>query len=112
MADPSPYPGTPRWVKVFGIIVVVLVLLFVVLHLAGVGGRHGPGRHRAPGDTGGEKPPSSVTEDHAPSGGRGGHKPPYGRASVSRRAPRPVVALPAYFAGFASNCRRHSVEQK
>jgi hypothetical protein len=26
-------PGTPRWVKVSGIIVVVLVLLFVIRHL-------------------------------------------------------------------------------
>jgi hypothetical protein len=26
---------TPRWVKVFGIIVVVLILLFVILHLTG-----------------------------------------------------------------------------
>ncbi|PZS36628.1 MAG: hypothetical protein DLM58_01400 [Pseudonocardiales bacterium] len=28
-------PGTPRWVKVFGIIAVLLVLLFVILHLTG-----------------------------------------------------------------------------
>ena len=35
--DRPPYPGTPRWVKVFGIIVIVLVLLFVILHLAGGG---------------------------------------------------------------------------
>jgi hypothetical protein len=36
--------STPRWVKVFGIIVIVLVLLFVILHLADPD-RHGPGRH-------------------------------------------------------------------
>ncbi|MFN2511858.1 MAG: hypothetical protein ABR568_10490 [Pyrinomonadaceae bacterium] len=52
MADLSPDPdsnghtgdetcGTPRWVKVFGIIAIVLALLFVILMLAG----HGPGRH-------------------------------------------------------------------
>jgi hypothetical protein len=29
--------GTPRWVYVFGIIALVLVLVFVVLHLAGAG---------------------------------------------------------------------------
>jgi hypothetical protein len=29
--------GTPRWVKVFGIIAIVLVLLFVALHLTGRG---------------------------------------------------------------------------
>jgi len=43
--------GTPRWVKVFGIIVLVLVLLFVISLLAGV--RHGPGLHTPSGDTGG-----------------------------------------------------------
>ena len=33
--------STPRWVKVFGIIVIVLVLLFGILHLTG----HGLGGH-------------------------------------------------------------------
>ena len=28
-------PSTPRWVKMFGIIALVLVLLFVILHLTG-----------------------------------------------------------------------------
>ncbi len=36
--------NTPRWVKVFGIIAIILVLLFVVLHLTGHGlGGHTPG---------------------------------------------------------------------
>jgi hypothetical protein len=35
----------PRWVKVAAITVGLLVLLFVVLQLTGVGGEHGPGRH-------------------------------------------------------------------
>jgi hypothetical protein len=35
--------GTPRWVKVFGIVAVLIVLLFVVLLIAG--GPHNPGRH-------------------------------------------------------------------
>ena len=39
--------GAPRWVKVFGIIAVVVVVLVVVLFVFG-GGEHGPGRH-APG---------------------------------------------------------------
>jgi hypothetical protein len=48
MTDPSRYPDsephtTPRWVKVFGIIALVVVLLFVVLLFAP--GSHGPGRH-------------------------------------------------------------------
>ena len=29
-------PSTPRWVKVFGIILIVLILAVVVVHLAGV----------------------------------------------------------------------------
>lgn len=44
--------GTPRWVKVFGIIFIVLVLLFVVVKVTGVGGQHGPSRHRPSGGAG------------------------------------------------------------
>ena len=36
--------STPRWVKVFGIIFIVLVMLFVALHLTG-NSLGGPGRH-------------------------------------------------------------------
>ena len=69
MADPPPYPGAPRWVKVFGIIVIVVVLLAVAMMVAG--GEHGPGRHAQSGDAGGQAPPSSIMEDHAPpEGGR------------------------------------------
>ena len=32
-------PPTPRWVKVFGLIALALVLLFVIKHLAGGGFR-------------------------------------------------------------------------
>jgi hypothetical protein len=64
MAGPPSYPGTPRWVKVFGIIVIVVVLL-VVARLF-IGGEHGPGRHAPSGDGGGQAPPSSVMEAHAP----------------------------------------------
>lgn len=44
-------PGTPRWVKVFGIIAVVVVLLFIMMMLIG-GGQHGPGRHLPSGSAG------------------------------------------------------------
>lgn len=44
-ADGGPVSGMPRWVRVALIIVLVLVLLFVVGKVAGVGGDHGPGRH-------------------------------------------------------------------
>jgi hypothetical protein len=80
MADPSPYPdskgdtgddigvgpdrepttSTPRWVKVSGIIALVLVLLVVILLLAG--GGHGPGRHVSSGGLGGHISPASATE--------------------------------------------------
>ncbi|MBA3519245.1 MAG: hypothetical protein H0T75_16775 [Rhizobiales bacterium] len=54
MADPLPYPGAPRWVKISGMIGGALALFVVILILAGGGpGRHGPGRHASP---------SSVTE--------------------------------------------------
>lgn len=59
-------PGTPRWVKVFGIVALVLVLLFVLMLLTGRGS-HGPGRHLRRGDAGVHSPPASVTE---PPGGR------------------------------------------
>lgn len=78
MADPSPYPdtgddtgvdadrgsttGTPRWVKVFGIIAIVLGLLFVILLFTRGPGGHGPGRHTSSGDPRGDTPPSSVAE--------------------------------------------------
>jgi hypothetical protein len=76
MADLPPYsdqsqdtgarPGMPRWVKVFGIIVIVLVLLFVISLLAGV--QHGPGMHAPSGDAGGHTPTFSVMEDYTRSG--------------------------------------------
>ena len=99
MSDPRHYPGSnrdtaddtrvgshrvsttsaPRWVKVFGIIAIVLILLFVVVVFADVSGPHGPGRHIPSGDAKDDTPPSSVTEEPTPSGGGlGGHTPPEG----------------------------------
>jgi hypothetical protein len=79
MADPPRYPatgdatrvrpdrgsttGAPRWVKVFGIIALVVVLLFVIVAITGIGGRHGPGRHiPSAGGAGAQMPPSGVIE--------------------------------------------------
>jgi hypothetical protein len=42
-SDRGSPPGTPRWVKVFGMIALVLVVAIVIVLL--VGGGHGPGRH-------------------------------------------------------------------
>jgi hypothetical protein len=86
MAESAPYPdshrnsdlepdrgstaGTPRWVKAFGAIALILVLLVGVLLLTG-GGNHGPGRHTGSGETGGQALPSRPQES-------GGHTPPAG----------------------------------
>lgn len=74
MADPPPYPdtgvgpdrgstpGTPRWVTVSGMIVIVLALLVGGLMLVGGGlGGHGPGRHTPKGDTPGVEAPVLAT---------------------------------------------------
>jgi len=55
--DRESTPGTPLWVKVFGIIALAVVLLFVILLL--FGGGHGPGRHTPSGDAGGNRSPSA-----------------------------------------------------
>ncbi len=71
--------GTPRWVKVFGIITGVVVLLFVILLFTSGPGGHGPARHTPSGDAGGLIPLSSVVaEDHTPFGDFDGFTPPEG----------------------------------
>jgi hypothetical protein len=55
--------GTPRWVKVFGIIALVLLLLVVIMRFTSRG-RHGPGRHIPSGNVGGQTPPAGVHPDH------------------------------------------------
>jgi hypothetical protein len=52
-------------VKVFGIIVIVVVLLVGIILITGVGGPHGPGRHIPSGDA-----------VETPSGDPGGYTPP------------------------------------
>jgi hypothetical protein len=70
--DQPPTRGMPRWVKVSLIVVVGLVLVFVVLQLLGVGGRHGPMRHGRGGA-------SRIAEDavtiHGPPSGVGHGRP-------------------------------------
>jgi hypothetical protein len=64
MVDPPPY-STPRWVKVFGIIALILVLLVAIMMFTGIGGDHGPGRHIPSGDA-----------VETPSSDPGGYTPP------------------------------------
>jgi hypothetical protein len=54
--DRESKPGMPRWVKVSGIIAIVLVLLVVIIVLVS-GGEHGPGRHIPEGTPGSQTPP-------------------------------------------------------
>ena len=38
-------PGMPRWVKITGLVVGVLILVIVLVTLTGLAGDHGPARH-------------------------------------------------------------------
>ena len=58
-------PGVPRWVKVSGAVMLLIVVVLVVSKLAGV--EHGPGRHSGSSD-----PPAQTT----PAGTGGGHTGP------------------------------------
>jgi hypothetical protein len=60
--------GTPRWVKVFGLIALVLILLTGVMLLAG----HGPGQHAPSGGAGARTPSAAAVMEF---GSRGGHAP-------------------------------------
>ena len=53
--------GTPRWVKLLGVIVIALILLFGILQFVG-GGGHGPGRHAPDSNPASHTPPI----EHAP----------------------------------------------
>ena len=44
---PDGYPGTPRWVKVIGVVVLAILLLAAFIVITGLGGPHGPQRHGA-----------------------------------------------------------------
>ena len=52
---PASAPGMPRWVKVFGVVAGVLLLVFLALHLAGLRpvGHVSPGPHAGAAGTGG-----------------------------------------------------------
>jgi hypothetical protein len=59
--------GTPRWVKLLGIVGLVVLVLVVVLLVTGRGGSHGPGRHAStPHDAAGHSgPPPGATHPYA-----------------------------------------------
>lgn len=62
---PGPPPGMPGWVKVSGIIVLVLAVLVVIVLLTGLGGPHGPARHQ-PSGAGDDTPPIAITQVQTP----------------------------------------------
>jgi hypothetical protein len=64
MPDRDSAPSTPPWVKRSLIIVMVLVLAFVILNLAGVGGEHGPRRHSGGGNALGGHTPLAWVSQH------------------------------------------------
>ena len=61
-ADRASTEGTPRWVKVFATVGIVVVVLLVIVAL--LPGRHGPGRH-LPSDMGGTVPKQHVLYSNA-----------------------------------------------
>jgi hypothetical protein len=65
MPDRDSAPSTPPWVKRSLIIVMVLVLAFVILNLAGVGGEHGPRRHSGGGNAAESRTPLTWVSQHA-----------------------------------------------
>lgn len=72
------YPGAPRWVKAFGVIAILVVLL-VILRLTVFGGHgHGPGRHLRAADDAPAEAASAVDDPARSSGAAGGHTPPHG----------------------------------
>lgn len=73
-ADSGRPPGMPRWVKVSGIVILVLVAVLVVSKLAGI--EHGPGRHPGSGANPGHTPPAGMATEHRPPAGAGGHTGP------------------------------------
>jgi hypothetical protein len=56
----SQYPGTARWVRVFGILAGLLFLFLLYSLLSGGDGGHGPSRHSSTGGAGGHAGPGRL----------------------------------------------------
>ena len=72
--------ATPRWVKVFGVGSLGLVLVIAVAAVSGLGGEHGPGRHTGP-------PGARPSPDAANAQPAGGHQAPV-------HGPEPTASAP------------------
>ncbi|MCI0711270.1 MAG: hypothetical protein L0154_14025 [Chloroflexi bacterium] len=55
---------TPRWVKILGVFILVLILLVGIMIVADRRGEHGPGRH-APSNNS-DTQPSNIIQEHVP----------------------------------------------
>ena len=64
MTEPAPIdsPGTPRWVKIAGLVAVVVLLVIGVILLTGGPGEHGPGRHSGSDGAKRHAPPGTAPE--------------------------------------------------
>lgn len=64
-------PPRPRWVKVSGVLLIVLVLAALAMVLLGGHGpgRHGPGQHGPKGGDSAEQVDRPPAADHVPPGG-------------------------------------------
>lgn len=62
-SDPGQDEGMPRWVRLFGLVSLVLAVLVVIVVLVG-GGNHGPGQHVPGGDT--DDTSGTHVRDHTP----------------------------------------------
>ena len=58
------YPGVPRWVKVAGLIAIVVIVLIAFILITGIGGPHGPFRHLPGG--GADAPTATATGGETP----------------------------------------------
>lgn len=72
--DRGSRPRISRWQKVVGIVFLVVVLMFVILRLAGVGG--GFGRHSPGGDSPRQDTPAERQEPETDTGKCGEHAAP------------------------------------
>lgn len=64
LRDPERDRGMPRWVKILGIVALLVIVAAVVIMAVG-SGNHGPGRHMPSGERG-TTPTSAGTGDMPP----------------------------------------------